>query len=61
MSKLRIEVLTPPSPYQTYLEERLQSARGLGWTYAAPKPAEVRPEPASLPAFAAAAAQVEPA
>ncbi len=31
MSKLEITVLTPRTPYQTYLEERLQSAAGLGW------------------------------
>ena len=44
MSKLRIEVLTPRTPYQTYLEERLQAARGLGWAMpphtAAPAKAE---------------------
>lgn len=31
MSKLEITVLTPRTPYQTYLEERLQSAAGFGW------------------------------
>ena len=43
MSKLRIDVLTPRTPHQTYLEERLQSARGLGW--AMPKPAAAAPRP----------------
>ncbi len=32
MSKLEITHLTPRTPYQTYLEERLQSAAGLGWS-----------------------------
>ncbi len=38
MSKLEITVLTPHTPYQTYLEERLQSAAGLGWTLPAHEP-----------------------
>lgn len=53
MSKLRIEVLTPRTPYQTYLEERLQSARGLGWGM--PEPADARPQveaPRPAPEFA---------
>lgn len=55
MSKLRIEVLTPRTPYQTYLEERLQSARGLGWAMparaeATPRPQGERPMPADFPA-----------
>lgn len=31
MSNLDITLLAPRTPYQTYLEERLQSAAGLGW------------------------------
>lgn len=54
MSRLRIEILTPPSPYQTYLEERLQSARGLGWAWERTAPsAPERPAPAAAPGFAA--------
>ena len=49
MSKLRIEVLTPRTPYQTYLEERLQSARGLGWAMPVAKNAAPRPENAETP------------
>lgn len=51
MSKLHIEVLTPRTPYQTYLEERLQSASGLGWampTAAAPVPAQAAARPAPV-------------
>lgn len=59
MSKLRIEVLTPRTPYQTYLDERLQSARGLGWAMpvraeAAPRPQGERLTPADFPATAVA-------
>lgn len=54
MSTLHIEILTPPSPYQTYLEERLQSARGLGWTSdRAAEPTRGRPAPAAPSEFAA--------
>ncbi len=31
MKDLHAEVLRPRTPQQTYLEERLQSARWLGW------------------------------
>jgi hypothetical protein len=62
VSKLRIEVLTPPSPYQTYLEERLQSARGLGWTYAPPTAPAATPasEPSTV-AIPAITPEVSPA
>lgn len=62
MSKLRIEVLTPRTPYQTYLDERLQSARGLGW--AMPVRADAAPAPRSerqAPTDFSAAAVAEPA
>lgn len=60
MSKLRIEVLTPRTPYQTYLEERLQSARGLGWAMperadAAAGPQGERQAPAEFAVTAVAA------
>ena len=57
MSKLRIEVLTPRTPYQTYLEERLQSARGLGWgmpEHAGEAPRPQAEAPRSAPEFSVA-------
>jgi hypothetical protein len=57
MSKLHIEILTPRTPYQTYLEERLQSASGLGWalpTAVAPAPSQAAARPAPIE-FAVAA------
>ncbi|HMM46736.1 MAG TPA: hypothetical protein PKC12_02000 [Thiobacillaceae bacterium] len=44
MSKLRIEVLTTHTPYQTYLEERLQSARAFGWSMPARTAEPRRPQ-----------------
>jgi hypothetical protein len=59
MSKLHIEVLSPRTPYQTYLDERLQSARGLGWAMAERAETAARPQgahqaPANLPVTAVA-------
>ena len=62
MSKLRIEVLTPRTPYQTYLEERLQSARGLGWATPERADATARAQgERQAPAEFAVAAVAEPA
>lgn len=59
MSTLRIKTLPARTPYETYLEERLQSARAFGWrmpgrTRAQHHAPADRPHPA--PEFAAPAA-----
>jgi hypothetical protein len=46
MSRLAVTLLTPRTPYQTYLEERLQSAAGLGWRMPARDPRASAPRPA---------------
>lgn len=42
----------PPTPLQTYLAERLQSARGLGWPMPESLPEASRAKPEPKPAFA---------
>jgi hypothetical protein len=56
MSKLEITVLTPRTPYQTYLEERLQSAAGFGWTLPAHEPRNAAQRQASRDATSEALA-----
>lgn len=60
MKDLHIEVIRPCTPQQTCLDERLQSARWLGWAMPTP-PRSGHPEPVAVAQTALAPAQGSPA
>ena len=55
MSNPRIEILPPRTPQQVWIEERLQSARWLGWDASAASAARTPAQPAERGLFAALA------